>query len=381
MSAPAKDETLPARPLTLAINGKFKSARMTGVERYAENVLQHLVPMAIRRGHKVIFIGSADPGIPSFSEQSIVKSRIPKSVLGRHVWEQLVLPVFALMHEADYLLNLTNTSPVLFANNVVTLHDVSWLEKPEWFSRSFRAFYSLITPLAVKRARSVITVSNYSREQIVRHLGNPHKVAVVLEGVGPEFRQSSQADVLNVLRQFDLRRGYILHVGTLQPRKNLSKLITAFKRICESSIDPPYLVLAGGRSAHFADDSLEEEIKSCAYIKQLGYVEDEQLPALYSGALFTVSASVYEGFGLTLLEAMACGCPVTASSIPPYREVADESVLFFDPFNVDSVYSALERLVTDARLREDLQRRGFERAKLFRWETHAKQLLSTIESM
>lgn len=274
---------------------------------------------------------------------------------------------------------MTNTAPCLFKSCVVVLHDVAWLERPEWFSPAFNFGYNLVMPLAMRNARKVVTVSDYSAGEIERKLSvDPRKLQVIPEGVGEEFKHVAPDMVPESLREFDLSQPYFLHVGTVQPRKNLERLLEAYVLLYSQQSNVPPLMLAGGKNQHFSTASLQDKLK-CPGIRLLGYVPDEALPYLYSNALAYVSASLYEGFGLTLLEAMACGSPVVASDIGAHREVAGEAALLFDPASTDELLLVLKRLCTEADLREKLKAAGFERVKRFSWDKHVSELLQTIE--
>jgi glycosyltransferase involved in cell wall biosynthesis len=160
----------------------------------------------------------------------------------------------------------------------------------------------------------------------------------------------------------------------------LPRLIEAFNMACESNQQSPLLVVAGGRGKHFASAEFEELQKNSPRVRFLGYVSEADLPLLYSGALAYLSASLYEGFGLTPLEAMACETAVAVSDLPPHREVAGDAALFFDATNVNEMSTAIKRLTNESELRAALIEKGMARLSLFSWQAHALKLLEIIES-
>jgi len=360
---------------TIGINGRYLCSRVTGVERYAHSVAAHLIPAAARASLRVLVFAPAGADIPAYMrcpEVEVLSSSVPRNPF--RLWEQVILPLSAQKERVDLLFNLTNTAPVAFSRNILTLHDVSWLENPEWFTPAFRLGYSLMVPPAARRALRVITVSECSRNEIIKHLKiDASRISVIHEGVGAEFRAPDKQASQRVLDSYSLRRPFLLHVGTVQPRKNIQRLISAYSQM--DSGDKPDLVLIGGNNKHFAGEQTSQ--KADPGIKWLGYVPDCDLPALYSQATAYVSASLYEGFNLTILEAMACGAATVLSSIPVHHEVAETNALFFDPLNESSIVSALNCIWKNDKQRMQLSEDGLRRASQFKWESHAEKLLST----
>jgi glycosyltransferase involved in cell wall biosynthesis len=368
--------------LTIGINGRFLASRVTGVERYASNVYQRLIPLGLSKGYQFKIFAPLEyerTTEPVDARVSLVRSKIFHGAVARHAWEQTLLPALSTLEGVDILLNMTNTAPCFFRNSVVVLHDVAWLERPEWFSSAFNLGYNLVMPLAMRNARKVITVSDYSAGEIERKLSvESSKLQVIPEGVGEEFKRVAPDMVPESLRQFDLTRPYFLHVGTVQPRKNLERLLEAYVLLYSQQPDLPPLLLAGGKNQHFSTASLQDKLK-CPGIRLLGYVPDATLPYLYSNALAYVTASLYEGFGLTLLEAMACGSPVIASDIGAHKEVAGGAALFFNPGSTDELLLVMKRVCAESGLREELIAEGFQRVKRYSWDKHVSELLQTIE--
>jgi len=262
-----------------------------------------------------------------------------KALLGMkgHLWEQLYLPA---QLQRRLLWSPGNTGPIGVSRQVLTVHDMASLDHPEWFERKFALWYAALLPRLIRNVRAIITVSHFSKERIVRLTGvKPERVHVIFNGVDRRFRPADRETVKQVRSDFDLDRPYILFVGSLEPRKNLRTLFEAWRL---GGFDGATLAVVGASGHLFPRlqlDSIPEGVR------MLGDVEDDVLPALYFGAAGFVYPSIYEGFGLPPLEAMACGCPVAVSDIPAHREVCGETAMYFEPFSPEDLSSKLERLL------------------------------------
>jgi glycosyltransferase involved in cell wall biosynthesis len=323
------------------VNLRTLGYRITGVQRYLLSLL---------------------PRMPS--ELGSIKPPSGLQGIKGHIWEQLYLPT--QLHRR-LLWSPGNTGPIAVCRQVLTVHDAASLDHPEWFERKFAIWYGNLLPRLVRKVRAVITVSNFSRERIVRLTGiDPERVHVIFNGVEPRFRPVDAKTVKEVTTKFDLVNPYILFVGSLEPRKNLKILLEAWQL---GGFDGAMLAVVGASGHMFPKmqfDSIPEGVRL------LGRVEDEVLPVLYSGAAGFVYPSVYEGFGLPPLEAMACGCPVAVSDIPAHREVCGNTAMYFDPFSPEDLSSNLERLLRiDSPSRASYVQAGLQRAASFSWETAA----------
>ncbi len=244
---------------------------------------------------------------------------------------------------------------------VFTIHDLIHLRFPEETSAHKQAYYRLVVRPAAGRAYRVLTVSEFSKREILEWAGLPkEKVLVVGNGVGSEFSSEGKRNVSGY--------PYLFYVGNLKPHKNLQRLLKAFARsglsgevrlLCTGSPDEPSLRL-------IRDMGLED----CVIFK--GVIPDEELPAYYRGALALVFPSLYEGFGLPALEAMACGTPVVTSGITALPEVVGDAAVVVDPYDAESIAWGIRRVVEDNALREELRRKGIERAKQFSWDRTAE---------
>lgn len=324
----------------LAVNGRFQTQRITGVQRYAHEITARLAPEV----------------------EVLAPSGAGRGVRG-HVWEQGVLP---RLSRGRLLWSPCNTGPLSARRQVVTIHDCAFVDHPEAFSRLFAAWYGWLIPRLARRARRVITVSKFSAERLAMVCKlPPERIDVVYNGVGAHMRPAAPETIADVRRRLSLPERYVLSLGSLEPRKNLRRLLEAWSRLKRRDVG---LVLAGGESSVFRSAGIDVLPVG---VQLAGYVADADLPALYSGAEAFVYPSLYEGFGLTVLEAMACGAPVVCSGTTALPEVTGDAAIAVDPMNIDDIADGIERLLSDGPLRERLRQLGLARAAEFTWDKTA----------
>lgn len=368
----------------IGINARFLSARISGVERYARNVTEELIRLAPQRGHRITVFGplpnAIETPLSAAGTYETVATLIPPTAVGRHLWEQLILPAIAKRKGVDALLNLANTAPARFEGTVLCLHDVSWKIGPSWFSSSFRWLYSVLIPAAARNARMLVAGADGPADDIASAMGVPRsKIRVIPYGVSDNFSVRPIAEVEEILTLRGISQPYLIHVGTIQPRKNIERLLLAYRMLQDQlGEQAPRLVLAGGTGAQFADMKLND-LLSTPGVLWIGYCDDAELPALYTGSVAAVSASLYEGYGLTLLEAMKCGTALVVSDIAPHRASAGNNAVFVDPLDVESIASGMREIVVNTALRSKLVTEGFNVSKPFTWQAHVNQMLDFIE--
>jgi glycosyltransferase involved in cell wall biosynthesis len=290
------------------------------------------------------------------------------------------LPARSIRDRLD-LIHTTYTAPLWSrCPVVVTVHDVSYIEHPEWFSQRDLFVLSRTVPWSMQKAARVITVSDLCRTEIIDHYRVPSdKVVVVPNAAGPAGEPIPEADTRDAIAALglDSKRQYVLAVGNLQPRKNLVRLFSAFRSVVASGLDVD-LVVAGPK--HYkAEDVLDAAKEAKSRIRFTGYLSDQQLAACYSLASVFVFPSLYEGFGIPALEAMAHGVPVVASTGGALPEVCGDAALYFDPIDVGAAANAIHRGLTDTLLRTELIRAGHAKERDFSWRRSAEKTLAAYK--
>ncbi len=304
------------------------------------------------------------------------------------IWQraQLPLPVeiitgpVDLFHATDFVLPPTLPR----TRSLLTVHDLSFLRVPDAASPSLRRYLEAVAPRSVERADHVLADSQATKDDLIEIYRTPaDKISVLYSGVDARFDPvMDQMTLKAVLDKHNLKDiKYVLSVGTVQPRKNYSGAIRALSRIRDQGIDLHYAV-AGGPG--WLEDEMYRSIRETAMedrVHILGFVPDEDLPALYSGARALLALSLYEGFGLPVLEAMACGTPVITSNLSSLPEVAGDAGILVDPLDSEAISDAIVKTLTDAALRQQLVAAGFERVKRFSWASAASQLKAIYDAM
>ena len=284
------------------------------------------------------------------------------------------------------LLHVQYTAPIgCSVPVVVTVHDVSFLEHPEYFPRERAWQLQWTVRRTVKRAARILTVTEFSRRSILKAYGDleEHKV-VVVPNAASEFRViSRESAAFTVHERFALHTPYILAVGDLQPRKNQIGLIKAFAKVVRAYPQLRHHLVVAGKTTWFADRVHEAARESGVSdrIHFLGFVTDDDLLQLYNGCDLMVFPSFYEGFGLPALEAMACGRAVACSNATALPEVVDGAAILFDPYRTDEIVRAIADLLLDAELRTRMERLGLQRAAHFSWHKTAERILEVFHEV
>lgn len=342
------------------VNGRYLTQKATGVHRYAFEICNKLhemgvdfhvaVPKEIHPDYKFSF--------------KVVKC----GSFNTHLWEQISLPRYLKRIGSPLLISFTGCGPLNYSNQIMTIHDVSHERYPEWFSKNYYRFYHYMMPRIGKKAHAVLTVSEFSKKEIVDTLGiNAEKIHVVHSNV-PFHNKPSKEEILSFTRNPEAER-YILAVSSMDPRKNFIRLVEAFDKIKDKSVK---LYIIGMSFKAFNTPDLQKLIGENVHLP--GYIPDEKLQTMYQNALLSVYPSLYEGFGLPPLESMTYGCPAINSDIPALREVSQDAALYVDPYNVDDITQKIEQLLVDEPLRKELQEKGLLQIKKYSWDKSAKQV-------
>ncbi len=265
---------------------------------------------------------------------------------------------------------------------VVTIHDVSYEAHPEWFRWSNRLSFRLFSRWAAKTARRIITVSEYSKTEIMKHYRTPeNKIRVISEAVGEGFQRILDKNCLDQTKQkYNINRPFILFVGQIHTRRNIERLLQVFYDLKTKKKIDHQLILVGQNIWPFLDlDSRIKENGLEGEVIYLDYIPRPDLVGLYNLASVFVYPSLYEGFGLPPLEAMACGTPVVSSNVASIPEVVGNAGLLVDPYNAGELSEAIWSIINNPALRSDLIQKGFERVKQFSWEKAARETLRVYE--
>ena len=339
-----------------AVNTRILRSHTTGTQRY-------LMELLSRWEDSLDYI---EPGVPRHGIKG-------------HAWEQFSLPAKL---QGRTLFSPSNTGPLAVSNQVVTIHDVVPLDHPEWLNPRFAKWYQFLTPRLARRVRHIITISEFTRQRIQYHMRVPReKISVIPNGVDVRFNLQAASSLESLHTALGLPyRSYVLYVGSLEPRKNLKGLIEAWRRLQDQLPDDLWLVICGakGPSRIYADQDDQADLPPRVHFT--GHVPDHLMPVLYARAEFFVYPSVYEGFGLPPLEAMACGVPVITGNRTALPEVVGEAGYTIDPGDTDEIAEAILRLADDTALRQDLALAGMKRSYAFSWEATARQTISVIRN-
>jgi glycosyltransferase involved in cell wall biosynthesis len=369
--------------MRIGIDAHAIGSQLTGNETYIKNLILALAE-----------IDQVNQYVLFFTRPDIAKdweSRFPNvsiQILRPHtpyVRIPLSFPV-ALFRTGVDLLHVQYTAPPMSrVPIVVTIHDLSFEHFPQFFTPKERFFFKRTIPATARRAIKVLTVSEFSRRDLIETYGlPPDKVVVTPNGVGSEFRPvRDDRDLEGLKKKYGIEREYLLSVGNLQPRKNLARLIKAYTRLRESVEEFRCQLVLVGRRAWLYKNIFHEAHRSryAGDVILTDYVPEADLPGLYSGALAFVYPSIFEGFGLPVLEAMACGAPVITSNSSSLPEVVGDAGLMVDPFDEEALEKAMLRVVEDVHLRAQLSAQSVRQAAKFSWRQTAELTLAVYQEV
>jgi len=357
------------------------SYRQAGISRLIQGTLRGL--QAIDQDNNyTVFVGAQPIPADFFFNKlwTVAPSRLAASNRpARILWEQTALPLAVYRRRADLLHAMAFVGPVSCPCPLVaTVYDMTFVLFPEAFNRFNRSYLTTMTRATVQRAQRVIAISQSTKNDVVRLMGVPaERVDVVYPGLEPGFAPPSAVSIEEFRRRHGLPDRFVLFVGTLEPRKNVTNLVRAYASLRKMGAMSHALVLAGSKGWRY--ESIFAAIEQSGvsqYVIMPGYVARADLPLWYGAADLLVYPSLYEGFGLPVLEAMACGLPVITSNVSSLPEVAGDAGRLVHPEDVDGLADAMLRVVTDRDLHTDMARRGLARAAVFTQEAMARATLA-----
>ncbi|MCD6386455.1 glycosyltransferase family 4 protein [Candidatus Sumerlaeota bacterium] len=356
----------------------------TGVGNYTLNLLNSLLRVD-ENNEYIIFMNSYSqltPELPFLKKPNVKVKRF--HIIGPlllHLWRFFNAPPIELfVNKVDIFHSPAGIIiPQLKGKRVVTIHDLYFMEHPENTDFLGGRYLYHTLPHKIHKVDKIIAVSHSTKSAIVKYLKvPPEKITVIYEGVDfTRFRRIYDKATLGLIREeYCLPSQFILTVTTIEPRKNIEGLLFAYRRLKQILNNPPKLVVVGRKG--LKGDKITETIHQLGLYRDViftGYVSDDHLPLIYNNALVFVFPSLSEGFGLPVLEAMACGLPVVSSDIPALREIASDVAVFVDPTNYYLMAEKLKELIISHKLRHQLQEKSLQQARHFSWESCARKTL------
>lgn len=346
----------------IIVNARFLTQSMTGVQRFAVEICLELKKLL---GNQIKFVAPDAIVLKDYAEALGVE------VIGTHqghLWEQWDLPRYLRRQGSPLLLCLCNTAPLCYKNKVVTVHDVAFEAYPQTFSKSFLYVYKFMIPRIMRSAKKVITVSEFSKDEIVKYYGiSRDKIAVVYNAVGDGFKKVEDKELQ--------KQKYLLAVSSLNYRKNFLAVLEAFDIFEKEDNETSLYIIGDLKNSNFKGIDIER-YRQNPRIKFLGRVSDADLVRYYSNAFAFVYPSIYEGFGIPPLEAQTCGCPVLVADIPPLREVVAKSGVYCDPYDVKDIAGGMKNVLT---IGEQLTSKGSDNIRRFSWEDSARKVAEVLK--
>jgi glycosyltransferase involved in cell wall biosynthesis len=366
--------------MRIGIDSRSVIGKKAGFGQYTDNLLSQLSKIDKENHYTLFFSKNSEIKYPSFDNKVIRLFRFPE------LWEQLRLPIEAAAEKIDLLHCPTNPGPIFApCKRVFTLHDVNYMRYPEFsYDKKTQWYWSLFSRAAAKAADLIITISSFSKKEIIELFNVPEeKVEVIYLAAGDNFRQiklGKESEKIDSLRKkYCLPGEFILFVGTVSPRKNLVTLLRAIAKLKKKGIKEK-LVIVGDSGWKTKELSIIiNELNLNKEIIFAGYVSEEELLLFYNLASVFVFPSIYEGFGLPVLEAMKSGCPVVASNNSCLPEIAGKAGLLVDPLDSTAFAEAIEKVLTDSLLRKRMILLGKKRASEFSWKKTAEQTIKAYK--
>lgn len=352
----------------IAVNARFLTQPITGVQRFALEISRAL--QKLYKKEDILFLAPYNIKLNAEAEEL---NAIKIGTHTGHLWEQLDLPRHLKKIGSPLLLNFCSTAPILYKNKISTLHDITYIRYPHTYSKAFRWFYRIAMPLVLKTSKHIFTVSEFSKREIVNYYRIPEeKITVIYNAVDKRFRPQPD-DTLK-------KEKYLLAVSSVKENKNFALILKAFETLSKQKNNLKLFIVGDLKHGNFSNIDLNIFVNYPG-IKFIGRVGDEQLIKLYSNAIAFLFPSLYEGFGIPVLEAQACGCPVIASNTASLPEVLQDSAVLIDPLDTDAFVKAICNIATETEFRNDLIEMGIKNQSRFSWAKSAENILGIVKKV
>ncbi|MEO0072517.1 MAG: glycosyltransferase family 1 protein [candidate division WOR-3 bacterium] len=370
--------------MKIGIDGTAVKSRHHGVGNYFFSIVSALLDLDSKNKYLIWLRRGVD--LPRFDYNVYIRY-VPYYSVFRIFWFNFLLPLEIYDHKLDIFWGTANALPLIKTSKfVVTIHDLSSFFLKETYPLLRRIYYQKIITNAVRKADLIITDSDFSRSSILNYFSlSPEKVKTIYLGVLPVFfKKPSPREISRVKKIYNLPDNYILTLSVLEPKKNIERLIYAYSLLKSKYRDLPALVVAGSKKYGWINNkifTLVQELKLEKDIRFPGEINHYDLPIIYHGAMLFVFPSLYEGFGLPVLEAMAAGIPVITSNTSSLSEIANGCAVLVDPYDVNNIEQAIETVIFDSEKRHMLSIKGKMNAQRFSWYNAAKSLLTIFSEL
>ena len=378
--------------MRIGIDARFAVHKRRGIGNYTSKLIHHLADID-RRNEYILYIDSSNAANVLPEQANVRIQRIRPS--NYPTWEQLLLPARAKKDNIDILHSTGNTAPIYLnrrIRQVATIHDVMYLENrsalprsTSWYQTCGRIYRKMVVPRMAGRLSALITVSNFCKKKIARHLTHlaADNIAVIYEAGNDRCRPLDKHYArAEIKKKYDIPCGYILTLGGIDPRKNTKLMIETYIRLkSERSIDEKLVIVGIPNWNHTRFNSMVVQSACRDDVIFTDFIDDDELVLLYNCAAAFLYPSLYEGFGLPPLEAMACGVPVISSDTTSIPEIVGDAAILIDPTDREQLRKALLNLINNKSLAERLISRGFRRARKFSWRKMAEETLNIYESL
>ncbi|MBS4015545.1 MAG: glycosyltransferase family 4 protein [Candidatus Latescibacteria bacterium] len=373
--------------MKIAIDALPAKSLHHGMGTYIYNLLKNLI--SFNSGHEFIIYKKPEvfTDLEKDQNQQVQFRNIKKSRNQRVLWEYTTLPKLLQKEQVDIFWGPSNFLPLRKAcKYVVTIHDLSSFTYADTYPYLRRKYYQYIIKQAVKRADLIVTDSEFSRQDIVNTFSIPaEEVKVISCGIDDIFQPIDCSDKHTQIKsKYKLPDDFIFTLGVIEPKKNTQRLVQAYTQLKNKHVDLPKLVVGGSKKYGWKNRrifQLVDELKLKDSVIFTGFIEHQDLPVIYSTAKLFILPSLFEGFGLPVIEAMACGTPVITSNTSSLPEIAGDAAVLINPYDTEEIGQAIIKVISDQQLQTEMRAKGFKNVKRFSWQESAHELLDVFEQI